>query len=193
MLGDETAISRYFARNRERRGIDALSDGLVALASGDPKTALKKTAKAERLLIRVPPTSNLTFQVLGAAMLRRSLRGTVLSAEELAPALPFAELPGSSWAGLAVRAAFVRSLGLEGRDDEADERQHEDDERHRVQQDADPPVTQFPGERLDRDVGGGQQQPGRDGTQHAGRLGHCLLYPSPSPRDRTRSRMPSSA
>ena len=25
------------------------------------------------------------------------------------------------------------------------------------------------------------------------RLGHCLLYTSPSPRDRTRSRMPSSA
>ena len=26
-----------------------------------------------------------------------------------------------------------------------------------------------------------------------GVLGHCLLYTSPSPRDRTRSRMPSSA
>ena len=28
---------------------------------------------------------------------------------------------------------------------------------------------------------------------HAGRYGYCLLYTSPSPRDRTRSRMPSSA
>ena len=27
----------------------------------------------------------------------------------------------------------------------------------------------------------------------AAELGHCLLYTSPSPRDRTRSRMPSSA
>ena len=27
----------------------------------------------------------------------------------------------------------------------------------------------------------------------AARLGGCLLYTSPSPRDRTRSRMPSSA
>ena len=27
----------------------------------------------------------------------------------------------------------------------------------------------------------------------AGRINHCLLYTSPSPRDRTRSRMPSSA
>ena len=32
--GDETAFSRYFDRNRERRGFDALSDGLIAMASG---------------------------------------------------------------------------------------------------------------------------------------------------------------
>ncbi|MER2507814.1 MAG: heme biosynthesis HemY N-terminal domain-containing protein, partial [Amaricoccus sp.] len=62
LLGDETAISRYFARNRERRGIDALSDGLVALASGDPKTALKKTAKAERLLNRPDVTGLVNAQ-----------------------------------------------------------------------------------------------------------------------------------
>ena len=30
--GDETAISRYFDRNRERRGFEALSDGMMALA-----------------------------------------------------------------------------------------------------------------------------------------------------------------
>ena len=29
--------------------------------------------------------------------------------------------------------------------------------------------------------------------KHAGNLSSCLLYTSPSPRDRTRSRMPSSA
>ena len=28
LLGDETAISRYFSRSRERRGFDALSDGM---------------------------------------------------------------------------------------------------------------------------------------------------------------------
>jgi HemY protein len=38
--GDETAISRYFDRNRERRGYKALSDGLMALASGDAKAAM---------------------------------------------------------------------------------------------------------------------------------------------------------
>ena len=30
-------------------------------------------------------------------------------------------------------------------------------------------------------------------TRHGKRLKRCLLYTSPSPRDRTRSRMPSSA
>ena len=30
--GDETAISRFFVRNRERRGFEALADGLMALA-----------------------------------------------------------------------------------------------------------------------------------------------------------------
>jgi HemY protein len=52
LLGDETAISRYFRRGRERRGLDALSDGLVALAAGDGRVAQKKAAKAERLLDR---------------------------------------------------------------------------------------------------------------------------------------------
>ena len=32
--GDETAISRFFDRNRERRGFEALADGMMALASG---------------------------------------------------------------------------------------------------------------------------------------------------------------
>eukprot|EP00657_Telonema_sp_P-1_P005622 TRINITY_DN2311_c0_g1_i1.p1 TRINITY_DN2311_c0_g1~~TRINITY_DN2311_c0_g1_i1.p1 ORF type:complete len:252 (+),score=63.42 TRINITY_DN2311_c0_g1_i1:129-884(+) len=44
----------------------------------------------------------------------------------------------------------------------------------------------------------GQQHGGQHGQHHGGQHGHhsrgtCLLYTSPSPRDRTRSRMPSSA
>lgn len=58
LLGDETAISRYFSRSRERRGYDALSDAMVALASGDSHTAIKKSRKVERLLSR-PDLSNL--------------------------------------------------------------------------------------------------------------------------------------
>ena len=47
--GDETAISRYFDRNRERRGYAALSDGLIALASGEPNTALARARTANEI------------------------------------------------------------------------------------------------------------------------------------------------
>ena len=50
--GDETALSRYFDRNRERRGFEALSGGLMALASGDGREAMAKAKKADRLLNR---------------------------------------------------------------------------------------------------------------------------------------------
>ena len=43
--GDETALSRYFDRNRERRGFEALSDGLMALASGEGRDAMAKAKK----------------------------------------------------------------------------------------------------------------------------------------------------
>jgi len=60
--GDETAISRYFDRNRERRGFDALSDGLMALASGDGRLAMAKAARAERFLHRPELTNLLAAQ-----------------------------------------------------------------------------------------------------------------------------------
>lgn len=49
-LGDETALTRYWARAKERRGLEALSRGMVALAEGDPKTAATHARKATRLL-----------------------------------------------------------------------------------------------------------------------------------------------
>jgi len=52
VMGDETAITRFFARNRERRGLDALSGSVLALASGDATMAERKAAKAEKLLQR---------------------------------------------------------------------------------------------------------------------------------------------
>jgi HemY protein len=52
VLGDETAISRFFARNREKRGLDALSGSMIALASGEASLASRRAAKAERLLNR---------------------------------------------------------------------------------------------------------------------------------------------
>lgn len=62
LLGDETAISRYFNRSRERRGFDALSDGMVALAEGDPRLATRKAAKAEKLLRRPDVTRLVSAQ-----------------------------------------------------------------------------------------------------------------------------------
>ena len=65
--GDETAISRYFDRNRERRGYAALSEGLIALASGEPNTALARARTAERLLQKPELTLLLTAQAAEAA------------------------------------------------------------------------------------------------------------------------------
>ena len=58
--GDETAFSRFFDRNRERRGFEALADGLMALASGDADHAMTKAKKADRLLNR-PELTNLVL------------------------------------------------------------------------------------------------------------------------------------
>lgn len=52
LSGDETALSRYWSRSRERRGFDALSEGLISMAEGDGGKALTRARKAERLLSR---------------------------------------------------------------------------------------------------------------------------------------------
>ena len=65
--GDETALSRYFDRNRERKGYQALTDGLMALASGEPRVAMSKAAKAEKFLAKPELTNLLTAQAAEAA------------------------------------------------------------------------------------------------------------------------------
>lgn len=60
--GDETAISRYFDRNRERKGYAALSEGMMALASGEEKVAMAKAARAEKFLGRPELTNLITAQ-----------------------------------------------------------------------------------------------------------------------------------
>ncbi len=62
MSGDETAISRWWGRNQERRGFEALSDGMMALASGEGRLAMNKAARAERYLKRPELTNLLTAQ-----------------------------------------------------------------------------------------------------------------------------------
>ncbi len=61
-LGDTTAINRFFDRRRERKGYDALAEGMMALASGESKLAITKAAKADRLLERPELTTLLTAQ-----------------------------------------------------------------------------------------------------------------------------------
>lgn len=60
--GDETAISRYFDRNRERKGFEALAEGLVALASGEGKLAMSKATRANKYLNRPQLTNLITAQ-----------------------------------------------------------------------------------------------------------------------------------
>lgn len=60
--GDETAVSRWFDRNRERRGFDALADAMMALAAGEGRVAMAKSARAERYLDRPELTNLLSAQ-----------------------------------------------------------------------------------------------------------------------------------
>lgn len=60
--GDETALSRHFDRNRERKGFEALSEGLMALASGEGRLAMAKAAKADKYLNKPELTNLLTAQ-----------------------------------------------------------------------------------------------------------------------------------
>ena len=60
--GDETAISRYFDRNREKKGYEALSEGMMALASGEGHLAMTKAARADKLLDQPQLTTLLQAQ-----------------------------------------------------------------------------------------------------------------------------------
>lgn len=50
--GDETAMSRYLDRSREKRGYEALADGILALTAGEGRLAINKALRAEKLLGR---------------------------------------------------------------------------------------------------------------------------------------------
>lgn len=62
MNGDETAVRRYFSRNREKRGLDALLLSMIAQAEGDGKAAIAKAEKADKLLNRPIMTNLLVAQ-----------------------------------------------------------------------------------------------------------------------------------
>lgn len=56
--GDETAISRYFSRRRQNKGYEELSDGMMALAAGEGRLAIRKAQNARKKLGR-PELTNL--------------------------------------------------------------------------------------------------------------------------------------
>lgn len=74
--GDETAISRYFSRNRERKGYEALSEGMMALASGEGRLAMAKANRAEKFLERPELTNLLTAQAAELAGDRKTAEAT---------------------------------------------------------------------------------------------------------------------
>lgn len=74
--GDETALSRYFDRSRERKGVQALSEGLMALASGEGRLAMTKAAKAERYLNKPELTNLLVAQAAEMAGDKRKAEET---------------------------------------------------------------------------------------------------------------------
>ncbi|HUS54876.1 MAG TPA: heme biosynthesis HemY N-terminal domain-containing protein [Thermohalobaculum sp.] len=97
--GDETAISRYFNRSRERRGLEAMAQGMAALAAGDARAARSKAEKAELLLQRPELTRLMNAQAA-------ELAGDDLRAETYYRAL--AEDPETSYIG--VRGLLNRAL-----------------------------------------------------------------------------------
>lgn len=74
--GDETALSRYFARNKAAKGFDALAEGMMALASGEGRVALAKAEKANKYLNRPELTNLLTAQAAEMAGDRKKAEET---------------------------------------------------------------------------------------------------------------------
>ncbi|MDN5567990.1 MAG: heme biosynthesis protein HemY [Paracoccus sp. (in: a-proteobacteria)] len=67
LAGDETAVNRYFARSRQRKGYDAFGEGMLAVASGEGKLAQDKAAKAAKYLNQPHLTNLLAAQAAETA------------------------------------------------------------------------------------------------------------------------------
>ena len=50
LRGDETAIKRFFDRSKERKGLKAFSNSIIALEEGDNEKAFSEAKKAEKFL-----------------------------------------------------------------------------------------------------------------------------------------------
>ena len=103
--GDDNALSRYFARNREKRGLQALVEGMTALAAGEPRRALASAGKAEKLLGKPALTNLLSAQAA-------ELQGDARRAADYYKAM--LEDPRTKFAG--VRGLLKQSLAQGDRD-----------------------------------------------------------------------------
>ena len=84
IAGDETAIDRYFARSRERKGYEALGEGMLAVASGEGKLAQDKAAKAEKYL-NMPHITNLLSAQAAEVAGDKTRAGQVYAMRDICP------------------------------------------------------------------------------------------------------------
>ena len=66
LRGDETAIKRFFDRSRERKGLKAFSNSIIALEEGENEKAFSEAKKAEKFLKLPHMTALLGAQVARA-------------------------------------------------------------------------------------------------------------------------------
>jgi HemY protein len=74
--GDDNAIDRFFARNKERKGYEALTEGMMALASGEGQLALARATQADRYLDRPDLTNVMIAQAAELAGDRKKAEAT---------------------------------------------------------------------------------------------------------------------
>ena len=72
--GEETAMSFFFQRRRQKKGIKALSQGMIAIASGDGDLALANSIKVKKYLNQSTVVNLLTAQA--AELLEDKARAT---------------------------------------------------------------------------------------------------------------------
>ena len=76
IAGDETALTRWFDRSRQRKGWNALAEGMLAVASGEGRLAQDQAARAARYLAAPHITDLLAAQAAEVAGDRRAAEAT---------------------------------------------------------------------------------------------------------------------
>ena len=75
-MGDQTSVTRWFDRSRERKGYAAVTEGMLAIASGEGKLAQDQAARAARFLDAPHVTNLLAAQAAEVAGDTRAAEAT---------------------------------------------------------------------------------------------------------------------